>query len=296
MKTRDIIDLVILAALWGASFLFMRVSVAEFGAVPMMTIRVALAALVLLPIVFIQGKQRLISTNLRSLFLVGLLNSALPFSLIAYSTLYVTAGFASVLNAATPIFASIIAFVWFGQRLSRLAALGLAIGLVGVILLVWDKIGFAADNLTLAIIAGVSGTLCYGIAANYSKAKLSSMDPLSITAGSLLTASLLMTPFAIYWWPQQMPSATAWVNVSILAIACTSFAQLLFFRLIARTGATNATVVTFLIPVFGLLWGYLFLNETAPVSTLVAGFIILAGTGLSTGIIKAKLAANRTAG
>jgi drug/metabolite transporter (DMT)-like permease len=288
MKSRDIIDLIVLAALWGASFLFMRISVPEFGAVPMMAIRVAMAALVLIPVLILKRRQQVIIDNFKPLILVGLFNSALPFSLIAYSTIYVTAGFASVLNAATPIFASVIAFVWFGQRLSKLAALGLMIGLFGVILLVWDKIGFSGNNLTLAIVAGVSGTLSYGIAANYSKSKLGLMDPLSITAGSLITASILLAPLAIYWWPETRPSSAAWINVSILAVACTAFAQLLFFRLIDRTGATNATVVTFLIPVFGLLWGYFFLDETAPVSTLVAGFVILAGTGLSTGLIQKK--------
>ncbi len=288
MKTKDIIDLFILAALWGASFLFMRISVPEFGAVPMMMVRVLIAGLCLLPLVIWKGRLGVLRQNRLSISVVGVLGSAIPFSLIAYSTLYVTAGFASVLNAATPIFASVIAFVWLGQKISKLAALGLMIGVLGVTLLVWDKIGFADSNSGLAIAAGLAGTLFYGIAANYSKQKFTNIDSLSIACGSLLAAAVFLTPMAIFWWPQKMPSLAAWLNVIILAIACTAFAQILFFRLIESAGATNATTVTFLIPVFGLFWGLMFLDELVETNTVIAGVVILMGTGMTTGLIRVR--------
>jgi drug/metabolite transporter (DMT)-like permease len=286
MTNRDLFYLTLLAAMWGASFLFMRVSVPEFGAVPMMAFRVLLAGFMLLPLVFIKRRQQVLKDNWKVISTVGVINSAIPFSLIAYSTLYVTAGFASVLNAATPIFASLIAFLWLGHRLSKLAAFGLLIGVFGVTLLVWNKLNFSQSQSVLAIAAGLGGTLFYGIAANYSKQKLLGVDSLSIASGSLIAAGIALLPFAIAWWPQQMPSTQAWINLLLLSIACTAYAQLIYFKLLETAGATNATTVTFLIPLFGLLWGYLFLDEIFEVTTLVATLIILLGTGLTTGLLQ----------
>lgn len=288
MKTRDIVYLLILAAMWGASFLFMRVSVPEFGAVPMMTLRVLLAGLILLPLVFIKKRQRIMMDNWKVIAVVGVINSAIPFTLIAYSTLYVTAGFASVLNAATPMFASLIAFLWIGHRPSKAAVFGLCIGVFGVILLVWNKLDFSQSRSVLAIAAGLGGTLFYGIAANYSKQKLVGVDSLSIAAGSLIAAGLFLLPFSLIWWPESMPSNAGWINLVILSLACTAYAQLIYFKLIENAGATNATTVTFLIPVFGLLWGFLFLDEVFEINTLIAAIVILLGTGMTTGLIKRK--------
>lgn len=286
MKTRDMIDLILLAALWGSSFLFMRLSVPEFGAIPMMMVRTALAGLLLLPLLIWKNHHQLMINNIIPISIAGIIGSAIPFSLIAYSTLYVTAGFASVLNAATPMFAAAVGFIWLGHRLSKMATSGLVIGITGVLILVWDKIGFSSGNIALAILAGVSGTLCYGLAVNFTKQKLSGVTPLAITTGSLLAAAIFLLPMAIYWWPEKLPSNQAWLNVALLAIACTALAQILFFRLIAKTGATNATTVTFLIPVFGILWGNIFLDEALEIGMLIAGSVILVGTGMSTGMIK----------
>jgi len=286
MKSRDLVDLILLAALWGGSFLFMRISVPEFGAIPMMMVRTALAGLMLLPLLILKNHHQIMISNIVPISIAGVVGSAIPFSLIAYSTLYVTAGFASVLNAATPMFAAAVAFFWLGQRMSKIATSGLLIGIFGVLVLVWDKIGFSGGNVALAILAGIGGTLCYGLAANYTKQKLSKVTPLAITTGSLLAAAIFLLPLAIYLWPEKIPSNRAWLNVFLLAVACTALAQILFFRLIARTGATNATTVTFLIPVFGLLWGKLFLNEALELGIIIAGGIILVGTGMTTGMIK----------
>ena len=288
MNIRDLLYLVLLAAMWGASFLFMRVSVPEFGAVPMMALRVLIAGLCLLPIVFLKNRQKVLFKNIGTISIVGVINSAIPFSLIAYSTLYVTAGFASVLNAATPMFASIIAFVWIGKRLSTLAIIGLIVGALGVVLLVWNKLDFSQSQSVLAIAAGLGATLFYGIAANYSKQKLVGVDSLSTAAGSLIAAGIFLLPFSIIWWLESMPSQGGWINLIVLSLACTAFAQLLYFKLIETSGATNATTVTFLIPVFGLLWGYWFLAEKLELDTLIATAVILIGTGLTTGLIRKR--------
>lgn len=289
MKTRDIIDLILLASIWGASFLFMRVSVPEFGAVPMMAVRVLIAGLVLLPIVIWKKRQAVIRKNIIPLSIIGIFSSAIPFSLIAYSTLYVTAGFASLLNAATPIFAATIAFIWLGQKLTKTAVLGLVIGVFGVILLVWDKLGLSSteqNDTALAILAGIAGTFFYGLSANMSKKYLSGVGPMTITSVTQLAAAVVLLPLAYFWWPENPPSRGAWINVILLAVVCTAFAQILFFRLIERTSATIATSVTFLIPIFGLLWGNLFLNEVIETNTVIAGFVILLGVSMIMGILK----------
>jgi drug/metabolite transporter (DMT)-like permease len=288
MKTRNTLDLILLAMLWGGSFLFMRVSVPEFGAVPMMALRVALAALFLLPFLFWKKRQKVMMDKILPISVIGIIGCAIPFSLIAYSTLYVTAGFASVVNAATPMFTATVAFLWLAQRLSRTAVFGLVISLIGVVLLVWDKIGFNESSMFTAILAGIGATVFYGFAANYSKKYLAGVSPLAITTGSLLAAAIFLLPAAIYWWPKQPPSIESWINLSVLAVACTGFAQILFFRLIENTGATNATSVTFLIPAFGLLWGYLFLGEMLQARLLIGASIILLGTGMTTGLIELK--------
>ena len=291
MKIGDSLSLIWLAAIWGASFLFMRVAVPEFGAVPLISIRVTLAGLFLLPLVFWRNKQSELSDNILPICVVGIISSAIPFTLIAYSTLYVTAGFASVLNAATPIFSALVAFAWLKQRLSKMAFVGLSVGMGGVILLVKDKIGFAnveQGETAVAILAGLVSTFAYGFGANYSKKKLMGIDPVTITAGSQLVAAIVLLPLAIYWWPDEMPSINSWLNAILLAILCTAIAQIIFFRLIQDIGATNTTTVTFLIPIFGLLWGYLFLGEAIPIDTIIAGGVILVGTALANGLIKIR--------
>ena len=290
MTAKHISLLTLLAAIWGASFLLMRVSVPEFGAVPMMFLRVLIAGLALMPFVYMKKQQGQMYSKAKTMTIIGVFNSAIPFSLIAFSTLYVTAGFASVLNAATPMCAALIAFIWFSVRLSKAAVTGLFIGLIGVLVLVWDKVGFSKGGdefySTLAILAGLGGAFSYGIAANLSKKHLAGVSPMVSTVATQLTAAAVLFPLAIYWWPAETPSMVAWINLLALALVCTGFAQIIYFKLIEETGAANATTVTFLIPLFGLVWGAMFLAEEIPVSTLVACVVILFGVGMTTGILK----------
>ena len=225
--------------------------------------------------------------------IVGVFNSAIPFTLLAYSTIYVTAGFASILNAATPMCVAVIAFLWVGQRLSLGAVGGLLIGMVGVVLLVWDKVDFTPGSSGLAIVAGLTAALCYGVAAVYSKRHLAGVNALAIAAGSQVSAALFLLPLAVIYWPSENPSLSAWVNVVLLAVFCTGVAYILYFRLLESAGAANATTVTFLIPVFGMFWGYWFLDERVNLSTIVATGVILLGTGLTTGLIRVPLLSKR---
>lgn len=286
MRSRDLSELILLAALWGGSFLFMRVAAPLFGPVPLIELRVGLAAAMLLPILAWRGHASLLWSRAPALLFVGITNSGLPFVLYAWATLSVTAGFASIINATSPLFAALVAWVWLRDRLSLTAVIGLLLGLLGVVVLVWGKASFKADGGGWAILACLAATLNYGVAANFTKRYLSGVDPMAIATGSQLYAALILAPFALWWWPDVTPGLDAWGAVILLAVGCTGIAYVLYFRLIANVGPARAIAVTFLIPVFGMLWGAIFLSETVTLPMLLGCAIILGGTGLATGALR----------
>jgi drug/metabolite transporter (DMT)-like permease len=286
MKSSDLMELVSLAALWGASFLFMRMGAAEFGPVALAAVRVAGATLFLLPLLMLRGQWPALRTHWRPIFVVGVLNSALPFLCFSYAALSITAGLSSIFNAATPLFGALIAWLWLKDRLTPSRVLGLAIGFAGVLWLAWDKASFKPGGSGWAIVACLAGTLCYGVSASYTKKRLTGVAPLAVATGCQVAAALVLALPALLWWPAAMPSADAWLAAALLALACTGVAYVLYFRLIAHVGPANAIAVTFLIPVFAVLWGKMFLGEGITAAMVVGCAVILVGTGLTTGVLK----------
>jgi drug/metabolite transporter (DMT)-like permease len=286
MRQRDLLDLLLLAALFGASFLFMRVAVPELGPGPLAALRVGLGALTLLPIALMRGRLPVIGRHWKAILAVGALNSAIPFMLYSYAAQSLGAGFLSVANAITPVWGAVIGWVWLKDRLPRSRVLGLGIAVVGIIVLVWDKLDFRGGNGDgMAILAAIGAPLCYGMAANWTKRFLSSVDALSSATGSLIGASLMLAPFAMWSWPSTPVSALAWLATLALAVGCTGFAYILFFRLISRIGPTAAVSVTLLVPVFGVLWGVWLLDESVTPSILAGACVIMLGTALALGLI-----------
>jgi len=286
LKSRDASELLILAALWGASFLFMRVAAPVFGPVALIELRVGLAAALLLPVLAWHGQLGVLRRRGAALLFVGLTNSALPFVLYAWAALSVTAGFASIVNATSPLFAALVAWLWLKDRLSPAALTGLLVGLLGVVVLVWGRASFHAGGSGWAVLACLGATLNYGVAANFTKRHLAGVEPMAIATGSQLYAALLLAPAAVWLWPSGNPGSEAWSAVVLLAVGCTGIAYILYFRLIANVGPARAIAVTFLIPVFGMLWGALFLGEAITPNMLGGCAVILMGTGLATGVLK----------
>jgi drug/metabolite transporter (DMT)-like permease len=282
---RDLIDLILLAALWGASFLFLRIAVPYFGAVPLIELRVAIGGLVLLPLLALRRGLPDLRAAIRPIFILGVGNSALPFTLFAYATISLNAGFVSILNASAPLFGAIVAYFWLKDRLTPLRVTGLLIGFAGVVVLVWGKVSFEAGGAGLAILASLLASLLYGTMVNYTKQRLAGVNSLAIAIGSQLSAAVALLPLAIWWWPAQVPGLSIWLSVIALGVGCTGIAFILYFRLIANAGPAKAIAVTFLIPVFGVLWGALFLDEETTVNMLAGCATILLGTALTTGII-----------
>ena len=290
MRGRDLADLLALAALWGASFLFMRLGAAEFGPLALAFVRVAGASLLLLPLLWWQGHGGALQRHWPALLVIGLANSALPFALFALAALVLSTGLMSIFNATAPLWAALIAWVWLHDRPGASRALGMLVGFAGVAWLSIGKADLRADaagvSPALGIAACVAATALYGFGANYTKRATAAVPPLAVAAGSQLAAALLLAAPALATWPATPPGARAWGAAVLLALLCTGLAYMLYFRLIAHVGPARAISVTFLIPVFASLWGYVVLREVPTAEMLAGCAVILLGTALATGVLK----------
>lgn len=289
MPRRDLFDLILLAALWGASFLFMRMGAGQFGPVALAGLRVLGAALVLLPILLWRGELAALQRHWRPIFVVGITNSALPFLCFSYAALTINAGLSSVFNAASPLFGAVIAWLWLKDRLSGSRVLGLAIGFAGVFGLAYSRAGFRADGSALAVVACILGTLSYGFSANFTKRWLTGVPSFAVAAGSQTAAALALALPTVVLWPHTAPTPAAWLSLVVLAVFCTGLAYILYFRLIARIGPANAIAVTFLIPAFAVAWGWLFLGEQLTPNMVIGCGVILLGTALATALVRLPL-------
>lgn len=280
MPARDAIDLVILGALWGASFLFMRVAAPAFGPVTLIAVRVSIAAVLLLPLMARERGWTQARTAAGPLVLVGALNTAIPFTLFAYAALTLPAGLSSVLNASVPLFGALVGLVWLGQRPRPQQIAGLALGFAGVLVLAWPRLASPAD--WRAVVAAIAATVLYAVSAHLTRQTLAGVRPLVVAGGSMAGAAVLLLPFALVWPPAAMPSPGAWLTALTLGVASTAIAYVMYFRLIARSGPTVAMMVTYLVPVFGVSWGALFLGERLAGTALTGGTLVLAGVALAT--------------
>jgi|TARA_B110000459_G_C16600253_1_gene490695 drug/metabolite transporter (DMT)-like permease len=283
---RDYAELVLLSAIWGSSFLFLRVSAPILGPAFLIEMRVLSALLVLLPICIFMGKHREALANWKLIFLVSLTNMSIPFCLLAYASMSIGAGVTSVLNSTVPFFAAIIAFVFWSQRMTLTSILGLILGFSGVVVLVLgpsSESSLASDGK--AISAGIAAAMFYGTAVNITANKLQGISGLSITVGSLFCASLCLAPFAVYSVPEEMPSQSIWLSVIALGVLCTGVAYLMFYRLIAKVGPHRAITSTFMIPLFSIVWGAIFLGETITIYMIAGCVLVLFGVAMTTGFI-----------
>lgn len=292
MRPRDTVDLLLLAAIWGSSFLFMRLTAPVFGPVALAFVRVAGAALVLLPLLVWRGEAPALRRQWRGLLVLGLTNSALPFLCFGYALLTLPAGLSAVFNAATPLAVALLAWLWLRERPGRWRGAGLVIGFAGVAGLALHK-SLASGSLaglqfnlanTLAIAACLAGTLCYGYSANYAKRRLTGTPAMAMATGTQGAAALLLALPAALTWPAVAPGWGDWLLALALAVLCSGVAYVLYFRLIGNIGPTNAASVTFLIPIFAALLGLLLLNEPVGLPMLAGGAVIIAGTALVLGL------------
>lgn len=271
------LELTLLGMVWGGSFLLMRVAAPEFGPLPLVELRLAFGALVLLPFLWPAWSQ--LRPVLGRLAAIGLLNSVIPFLLFAWAAQRAPAGIGAITNATTVLFTALVAFLAFGERIGRRRALGLLAGFAGVVVLAAGKT--AGADVTWAAIAGTLAAACYGVAANLIRKHLVALPATAVAAATLACGALLLAPFAVASWPAAEPSATAWGASVLLGVLCTGIAYAFFFRLIARIGPARASTVTYLVPLFGVGWAWAVLGEPLTLSMAAAGVLILGGVALS---------------
>ena len=284
-------DFVLLAVLWGSSFLFMREGAHEFGSFPTAWVRVTLAALILTPVLVWRREVPVFVVHWRKAMSAGVLNAGIPFACYAYALMHINTGLTSILNATTPLFGALIAWFWLGDKLNATRALGLALGFTGVVLLASDVpggISFKEGGSGLAVAACLVATFCYGISGSFTKRYLQNVPSLVTTTGSLWGASLGLGIPALLTWPDAAPSLHAWAALGIAGLLCTALAYVLFFRLMTRTGPARAMTVTYLIPVFANLLGVIFLDEVVTHWMMGCALVIVAGTALASGLVGRK--------
>lgn len=286
MDIASLFRLFLLAAIWGGSFLFMRIGVPVFGPAVLIAFRVSIAAAFLCLAGVWLKKDLELRAHWKHYLVIGLLNSALPFLLFAYAAQSLSASLLSILNATSALWGAIIAAFWLRTPITRSVALGLLCGLAGVVLLVSNGIALTGGAGWPAIAAGLIAPIGYSIAGIYTKACPSQATPFGNAHGSMWMASLLVLPVVFFIPLRQPPLAGDWAVVMALGKLCTGAAYLLYFRLIQDVGPTRALSVTFLIPVFGVLWGALFLNEAIGWDKVTGGLLVLAGITMTTGLLK----------
>jgi len=272
------LELGVLGAIWGASFLFMRVSARDFGPLPLVEVRLALGALVLLPFLW-RARRQFPAALWPKLALIGATNSAVPFMLFAWAAERAPAGIGAIANAMTVLFTALVGFLFFGEKIGGRRALALFTGFAGVVVLASGRT--AGASVGLAVAAGATASFLYGVGINLVRRHLTGLPPAAVAAATIGTSALLVLPFALATWPAHAIPARSWVSAALLGVLCTGAAFVLYYRLVARIGPGRASTVTYLIPVFGVLWAWALLGETPSWSMAVAGALILGSVAIS---------------
>ena len=288
MRGRDLAALILLAAIWGSSYLFIRVAVEPLGPMVVAWLRVIVAAVGLLGFAWLARRRREIPRPDIRFVVLGIANAAVPYGLIALAELHITASMAGILNATTPLFTAMVVAGWNKERIPGRTVLGLGIGFAGVAVLVgWDPAPFDGW-LVIAVVAMLAASLSYAIATVYAKRMLRGVSSLGAATGQQISAAIILVPFGLATFAtgssDTSPSIKVVLAIAALGLLCTSVAYLLYFHLIASVGAVNTASATFLIPIFGILWSAIFLNEDVHAVMLIGLALILASVALVNGL------------
>jgi drug/metabolite transporter (DMT)-like permease len=282
MKSADYVRLIALAAIWGASFIFTRVIAPPLGAIWTAELRVLLGGLALLAWFRLAGFDAGLSRHWRYYLAVGTVNSAIPFALYAYAAIHLPASLLSIVNATSPMFGMLFGALFGTERVTLRKLAGLALGAAGVALVAQPG-GLHAGAAFYAPIAAALGACAgYGLTGVLVRRWGQGVPSRGVAAGQQLAAAAVLAPLLLLAPLPAPPSALVVGNVLAVALLASAVAFLIYFRLIADVGATRALTVTFLIPAFGVLWGWLFLGETLPAGMLGGGVLIVSGTILVT--------------
>lgn len=285
MTKRDLIIFLTLSFMWSLSFIFYRVGVPEFGSLAFASLRVLFAGLTMLVFILLSANNRRgIIENWKLLGIVGLCSTAIPFMLFSFAAQSINAGVLAVLNAAVPMMSGFIASTFFNDKLTKKQIFGLIIGIIGVVILMSERLLGEQNTATSLLPLGYAllGCVGYAVGANLTKNHLQALSPIAITAGSIIIASMVMLPMGIYSFPYgKSISVTAWASVVCIGVFSTAIALIFMNQLIKNIGPMRATSITLVIPIFAIFFGYVLLNEALDVGAIVGSVVILFGTYLS---------------
>ena len=286
LRATDFAQLLALGAIWGSSYPFMRVATRELSPPALVATRLVFATVFFLP--WLLKRERIVTIRARwkALLLLSAMNSAVPFMLLAYCTQQLSGSVAAIINATVPFFAAIVAWAWLKDKPRSVQWWGLLIGFAGVVVLVFPKLQSGSPSSALAVGAGLTAALLYAISANFTKKVLAEVEPMTIAVAGTMFATLLALPIGLATLPAKMPSATALAAAATLGVLCTAIAYIIFYRLFASIGPTKAVTVTFLIPLFSVIWGVLFIDERVTWNLAAGGGLILGGMVLTTGLYR----------
>ena len=302
MRPSDYGRLLALAAIWGASFLFMRIAAPAFGSVNTTFLRVFFALVGLAAMLLLLRTPMQFQGKLKSIMVLGIINSGVPFLMYAVAALWLPAGYSAILNATTPLMGALIGFSFFHETLTLRKWAGVMLGLVGIGLITTTGEVDLSGQLAIGVLACLIATACYGCAGFLTRrwvTERGGLDAKLVAFGSQIGAVLFLLPFFVYTlatgpavdWAQP----GVWASVLAVGFLCTAFAYLLYFRLIADISPLRSLTVTFLIPPFGILWGYLVLGETLTGGFVFGGAVVCLAVWLVTSPARAVKSAKAQA-
>ncbi|RKG70352.1 EamA/RhaT family transporter [Corallococcus sp. CA054B] len=266
-----------LAAIWGASFLFLRIAAPAFGPIPLVELRLVLGAAVLMPFLW-RARASIPPALWPRLALVGVINAAVPFSLFAWAARQAPAGVGAITNSMAVLFTALVAFVFYGERIGARRAVALLTGFAGVVVLASGR--SAGASVAWAVAAGTTGAFLYGIGGNLVRRHFAGLPAAAVASATLACGAVLLLPFAVATWPTESIGMRPWLAGAALGVICTGLGYAVFYRLIQRIGAPRAAVVTYLVPLFALTWAWLLLGEPLTPTMMVAGTLILGSVAL----------------
>ena len=274
MENKYWILITILGAVWGSAFMFIKIATPELGPIALVNIRLAVAGLIFIPFLLQNKYLKHFKSNIKNILVLSIVNTALPFSLFAFASLESSSNMLSILNGTTAIMAVIISTIWLKVKLNVYQIMGVFVGLFGIIVLA------NPDNIyisTKATIFCLGAAFCYALSANYIQKFAHKTNTTVLIGWSLVIASILLIPLTLLNLPSQFPSPKVIFSILWLGVISTGIAFLGYVRLIEKIGAVKTATVAYFIPVFGVIWGYIFLSEPITLQILIGMMLILTG-------------------
>ena len=274
MENKYWILITILGAVWGSAFMFIKIATPELGPIALVNIRLAVAGLIFIPFLLQKKYLKHLRSNIKNILVLSIVNTALPFSLFAYASLESSSNMLSILNGTTAIMAVVISTIWLKVKLNLFQITGVFIGLFGIVVLA------NPDNVyisTKATIFCLSAAFCYALSANYIQKFAYKTNTVVLIGWSLVLASFFLLPLTLFNLPEKFPSNNVIFSILWLGVISTGIAFLGYVRLIEKVGAVKTATVAYFIPIFGVIWGYVFLGEPITLQILIGMILILTG-------------------